>query len=67
VYSPDAPEPERMLAFRDHLRTDTADRELYLRAKRELAAREWEYVQHYADAKSAVVEQILERALANPP
>jgi GrpB-like predicted nucleotidyltransferase (UPF0157 family) len=56
-----------MLAFRDHLRTDTADRELYLRAKRELAAREWEYVQHYADAKSAVVEQILERALANPP
>ncbi len=59
VYSPSSDEPGRMLAFRDHLRRDKADRELYLRSKRELAAQTWEYVQHYADAKTAVVEEIL--------
>ena len=30
--------------------------------KRELAAEEWKYVQNYADAKSAVVEEITTRA-----
>ena len=64
VFSAGCPEIERMLAFRDHLRRDAADRELYERTKRELAQREWKYVQHYADAKSEVVEQILLRALA---
>ena len=39
-----------MLRFRDHLRTNDADRELYERAKRELAAQEWKYVQNCADA-----------------
>ena len=51
-----------MLAFRDWLRTHDEDRELYLNAKRDLAAREWKFVQNYADAKSAVVTEILERA-----
>ena len=37
--------------------------ELYERTKRKLAAREWTYVQDYADAKTAVVEEILARAL----
>ena len=55
-------ELERMLRFRDHLRTDETDRELYLRTKRELAAQTWEHVQHYADAKSEVVEEIMRRA-----
>ena len=50
--------------FRDHLRTNEADRELYERTKRELAAREWAYVQDYADAKTDVVEEIIARALA---
>lgn len=63
VFSAGCAEIERMLAFRDRLRTDAADRELYLRTKRELAARTWRYRQHYADAKSAVVEEILTRAL----
>jgi GrpB-like predicted nucleotidyltransferase (UPF0157 family) len=54
-------EVEQMLRFRDHLRTDEADRELYARAKRELAAKEWKYVQNYADAKSEVVQEILAR------
>ena len=56
VHGPASPEIERHLRFRDHLRADDADRELYQRTKRELAARPWTYIQQYADAKSAVVE-----------
>jgi GrpB-like predicted nucleotidyltransferase (UPF0157 family) len=63
TFSRGSPEIERMLAFRDWLRTNDADRELYERTKRELAARRWKYVQNYADAKSAVVGAILARAL----
>ena len=33
--------------------------------KRELAARDWKFVQHYADAKSEVVEAIIARAQAD--
>jgi GrpB-like predicted nucleotidyltransferase (UPF0157 family) len=62
VFSAGHPEVDRMLAFRDWLRAVPADRELYLRAKRELARRRWRYVQNYADAKTAVVEEILARA-----
>jgi GrpB-like predicted nucleotidyltransferase (UPF0157 family) len=62
VFPAGCPEVDRMLAFRDHLRENEADRELYERTKRKLAARTWEHVQHYADAKSEVVEQILRRA-----
>jgi GrpB-like predicted nucleotidyltransferase (UPF0157 family) len=62
VYSPGNPEVERMVGFRDWLRTHDDDRDLYLQTKRELAAREWKYVQNYADAKSAVVEEIIARA-----
>jgi len=63
-YSDGCPEIQRMLGFRDWLRINTADRILYERAKRELAARSWKYVQNYADAKTAVVEEILGRAKA---
>jgi len=62
VFSADCPEIDRMLAFRDHLRADATDRELYERTKRDLAAREWAYVQDYADAKTEVVEEIVARA-----
>jgi GrpB-like predicted nucleotidyltransferase (UPF0157 family) len=61
VFPPDCEEVERMLRFRDHLRTNEADRELYEGTKRELAAKEWKYVQNYADAKGAVVQEILSR------
>jgi len=61
VHGPASPEIERHLRFRDHLRADDADRELYQRTKRELAARDWTYIQQYADAKTAVVEDILSR------
>jgi GrpB-like predicted nucleotidyltransferase (UPF0157 family) len=61
VFPPSCEEVERMNRFRDHLRTNDADRELYERTKRELAGQEWKYVQNYADAKSAVVQEILSR------
>jgi GrpB-like predicted nucleotidyltransferase (UPF0157 family) len=64
VFSADCPEVDRMLLFRDWLRTNEADRELYTGAKRDLAAREWKYVQQYADAKTAVVQEIMARAEA---
>jgi GrpB-like predicted nucleotidyltransferase (UPF0157 family) len=44
------------------LRSDPADRERYQRVKRELARRDWRYVQQYADAKTEVVEEIIARA-----
>ena len=55
-------EIERMLLFRDWLRNNPAERDYYLRTKRELAAKDWKYVQNYADAKSKVVESIIARA-----
>jgi GrpB-like predicted nucleotidyltransferase (UPF0157 family) len=62
VFSQGCPEIDRMLRFRDWLRSHDADRELYARTKRELARRDWKYTQEYADAKTAVVEEILARA-----
>jgi GrpB-like predicted nucleotidyltransferase (UPF0157 family) len=64
VFSAGCSETERMVRFRDWLRANAADRELYVRAKRELAARDWKYLQQYADAKTDVVEQIMTRAMA---
>jgi GrpB-like predicted nucleotidyltransferase (UPF0157 family) len=64
VFLPECAEVDRMLLFRDWLRTNEADRELYARTKRELGAQEWKYVQNYADAKTAVVEEILARAVS---
>jgi len=64
VFTEGCVEIDRMLAFRDHLRANEADRGLYERTKRELAGRKWAYVQDYADAKSEVVEEIITRAVA---
>jgi GrpB-like predicted nucleotidyltransferase (UPF0157 family) len=64
VFTTRCPEVDRMLLFRDWLRSDAADRELYVAAKRTLAAREWKYMQQYADAKTAVVREIMSRAQA---
>jgi GrpB-like predicted nucleotidyltransferase (UPF0157 family) len=51
-----------VLPERDRLRDNPEDRELYATTKRELAARDWKYGQQYADAKTAVVQEILARA-----
>jgi len=61
VFSEGCEEPARMLAFRARLRSHEDDRRLYADSKRALAARTWRHVQHYADAKSGVVREILER------
>lgn len=64
VFSEGCEEVRKMLAFRDHLRRDASDRELYAAAKRELAGRDWKHVQQYADAKTDVVHEILARGEA---
>jgi GrpB-like predicted nucleotidyltransferase (UPF0157 family) len=62
VLSQGCPEIARMVLFRDWVRTHASDRQWYERTKRELARRTWTYTQHYADAKTEVVEAILTRA-----
>ena len=64
IFNPNCEEVERMVLLRDWLRTHDDDRDLYARAKRDLAAQEWKYVQNYADAKSEVIQEILARARA---
>ena len=65
VFSSGCSEIDRMLLFRDRLRSNAADRELYARTKSALAMKDWQHVQDYADAKTTVVEEILARARAN--
>ena len=62
VFSSGCPEIDRMLMFRDWLRSNAADRDLYARTKAALSEKEWVYVQNYADAKTAVIEEIIARA-----
>jgi GrpB-like predicted nucleotidyltransferase (UPF0157 family) len=66
VYPPACPEIERYLLFRDRLRSHPEERAHYQRVKRELAERDWTYVQEYADAKTEVVEGIIARARGGP-
>jgi GrpB-like predicted nucleotidyltransferase (UPF0157 family) len=62
VFSEGCRELDRMVGFRDWLRTHDDDRALYEATKRDLLKREWKFVQNYADAKGEVVEQIAARA-----
>ena len=64
VFTIGCEEIERMVRFRNWLRAHDADRDLYQRTKQELAQREWKYTQNYADAKTAVVREIIARAQA---
>ena len=62
VLPPDSPEIQSYLLLRDRLRSDVADRELYAATKIRLATGDWPTVDHYAEAKSQVVEAIIARA-----
>jgi GrpB-like predicted nucleotidyltransferase (UPF0157 family) len=62
VFSAGSPEIERYLLLRDHLRENEQDRQLYAQTKRELASRDWPSMQHYAEAKTGVIEGIIARA-----
>lgn len=50
------------LVFRDWLRRDEADRARYEAVKRDLAGREWDDMNDYAQAKNAVIAEITARA-----
>ncbi|CAL9520634.1 hypothetical protein SUDANB121_03848 [Nocardiopsis dassonvillei] len=67
VFSEGCAEIERMRLFRDHLIANADARERYVAVKRGLAERTWERIQDYADAKSAVVREILAEAGAPLP
>ena len=59
LYEPGDPEPAKVRRFRDRLRTDPAARQRYEDVKQSLAGREWPYINHYAAAKTAVIEELL--------
>ncbi|MDJ0708234.1 MAG: GrpB family protein [Leptolyngbyaceae cyanobacterium MO_188.B28] len=62
VFSAGCEEINQMLLFRNWLRSHPEDRLLYENTKRRLAAQTWKYTQNYANAKSAIVREILARA-----
>jgi GrpB-like predicted nucleotidyltransferase (UPF0157 family) len=62
VFSLGTSEIDRMLRFRDWLRSNEKDREKYAQVKLNLAKNKWRHVQHYADAKTSIVQEIMERA-----
>jgi GrpB-like predicted nucleotidyltransferase (UPF0157 family) len=66
VYSTGSEEIGRYLLLRDRLRQNEGERQLYARTKRELADRDWPSVDHYANAKTEVVEGTLSRAAGAP-
>ncbi|WP_096185742.1 GrpB family protein [Evansella halocellulosilytica] len=64
VFSKGSSEVDRMLRFRNWLRTNKSDRDEYGSVKRNLAHRKWKHVQDYADAKDSIVQEIMGRANA---
>jgi GrpB-like predicted nucleotidyltransferase (UPF0157 family) len=62
VYSAGCEEIGRCLSFRDRLRANRDDRELYARTKRELVGRGFQDMNAYAAAKTQVIADILARA-----
>ena len=67
VFTAGAAQTGRMLLLRDRLRASDADRAAYLQVKRDLAGRTWRHVQHHADAKTAIVDQVIARAARHRP
>lgn len=59
VFAPNADEVDRLVAFRDTLQHSQSARLHYEEVKRDLATRLWPTMQHYADAKSDVIDHIL--------
>jgi GrpB-like predicted nucleotidyltransferase (UPF0157 family) len=65
IFSLGTPEIDRMLRFRDWLRSNKEGRDKYAQVKRSLAKKKWRHIQHYADAKTAIIREIMERVYAN--
>lgn len=64
VFSAGCPEIERNLLFRDQLRGDVPDRQLYEARKRELAIQSWPDMNAYAASKTEIIERIIAKARA---
>lgn len=64
IYSAGCLEIQRILTFRNRLRTNAADRKRYEQIKRDLAAKDWPDMNAYADAKTEVIETIIAEAQA---
>ena len=64
VFSQGEDEIKKMLIYRDWLRKNENDRELYANTKRELAKKTWRHIQHYADSKGTVVQKIMANAMS---
>lgn len=67
VFSIGADEIDRMVIFRDWLRTNKDDREFYALTKLRLAQQNWKHTQNYADAKTDVIQSILSKAFDTTP
>jgi GrpB-like predicted nucleotidyltransferase (UPF0157 family) len=67
VYEPTHPAVDDYITLRERLRHEADDRDLYARAKHELARRQWDDMNDYADAKTTVITQILNRARRSSP
>ena len=63
VFSAGSSEIDQNLIFRNHLRENRDDLELYEETKRRLASQDWQSMQDYANAKTEVIQQIMARAL----
>jgi GrpB-like predicted nucleotidyltransferase (UPF0157 family) len=61
VFSSGCKEIERHLIFRDRLRANASERDIYAETKRRLAARDWPDMNAYADAKTGIIEEIIGR------
>ncbi len=62
VFSDGSSEIDRYLIFRNHLRENRDERELYEGTKRKLAGQDWPSMNDYAEAKTEVIQQIMARA-----
>ena len=62
VFSAGSSQIRRYLVFRDHLRGNLDDRELYEATKRNLAKQDWPEMNAYAEAKTEAIQQVMARA-----
>jgi len=66
IWAAGSDDERRHLVFRDRVRSNADDRAQYERTKRDLAGR-YRDANYYAKAKSALIEQIVERATRASP
>lgn len=62
VFTVGCSEFARTQRFRDWLRAHGDDRDRYAALKRDLAKQAWAFVQHYADAKTPFIDEIVAKA-----